>query len=436
MTSVRGILIRGAMQAVAVLAVLAGAITWLAGWRYGHGLVTLGLLLYVATFFTRQMSFSRSWGVLAMRQAEQASGDEALEHVASAVRAFRKLAGRRPAESWRLALALDEQWDLLNAQDKHEQALPVVEEAVETWRGVVIDQPAYRTNLARALNHAGFTLGELDREDEAIPYTEEAIVLNRALMANHEKHLAQNLANLVVSLHDRDHWERSLPVAEEALATYRRLLPDNPDLLVRAARTAEALVTTQARLTLVPDAIRTAEEQIGYERTLAAADPDHTAVLAEAVRLLGSLAMTADRIDDGKRWWLESMELWRQLAQDRAKHRSEYAAAANIIGHGFSCVAEPDQSLAITHEGLAVRRALAAGDPRQADKLLGELGHATVTAWHYLDDSATAAEFAAEAVTVARQHPDSAALLDTADYLRRAEFVSEAETIEALAQRP
>ncbi|MEV6268690.1 hypothetical protein AB0L64_16055 [Kribbella sp. NPDC051936] len=69
MTSVRAILTRGMVQAVAAPAVVTGLVGWIAGAQYGHALVTLGLAVYIPTFFTRLTSFRRSWGALELAEA-------------------------------------------------------------------------------------------------------------------------------------------------------------------------------------------------------------------------------------------------------------------------------------------------------------------------------------------------------------------------------
>lgn len=106
MTSVRETMIRGLVQFTAALAVIAGVIGLIIGWRYGHGLITAGLAIYVATFFNRRMSFHRSMGGFELMQAQ---GDNALQHIESAVRSYRKLAAKRPREATYLADALGKQ---------------------------------------------------------------------------------------------------------------------------------------------------------------------------------------------------------------------------------------------------------------------------------------------------------------------------------------
>jgi tetratricopeptide (TPR) repeat protein len=436
MTSAREVVIRGVVQLVAALAIVAGLIGWIAGRRYGHELVTLGLLVYLATFFTRRTSFKRSWGTLELMRA---TGDEALEHVESAVRSFRKLAAKRPGEARHLAGALDRQWHLLNELGKHEEALPVAREAVENWRAVVVDEPGHRAQLSKALNHVSVSLGRLGLDEESIPVDEEAIVVQRGVVAAQENVLARHLANLAIALRNCARWEEALPPAQEAAGLYRRLVPSEPDLLDTAASTAEGLVIILGNLDRAADAVVAAREHVGYQRARAAGDQDRAPELAEAVRILGGLLIMTDRRDEGQARWRESLEIRRRLAERTAEHGPAYAEACSTIGHGFEALGEAAEALAVFETGLSVRRELAATDPKHYDDLLTELAQAAFSTRVYTGNTEPAsAGFAAEAIAVARKHTGSTsrdALTEAADLLSRADFTAEADELERLSVR-
>jgi tetratricopeptide (TPR) repeat protein len=436
MNSAHEVIVRGMVQLVGALAVVAGLIGWISGWQYGHGLVTLGLVVYVSTFFTRRMSFRRSWGQLELMQAD---GDDALQHVDSAVRSFRKLAAKRPGEATYLANTLDKQWTLLAAVDKHDEALPIAREAVETWRAVVIDNPSHRVNLSRALNHVAVSLGCLDRDEESVPYNEEAIVVQRALVVDQEYFLAQHLANQAISLRRCDRWEEALPVATEATVLYRRVVPTNPEALEDAMQAAERLFATLGHLGRNEEAVPAAQEWVGYERARTAAAPDRAPELAEAVRVLGGTLLMAGRRDDGLNCWRESLELRRRLAEAAGEHRPAYAEACSTIAHGFASLGEAAEALAVFRTGLTVRRELAATAPEHHGHLLTELAQAAFSTRVYTGNTEPAAAvFAAEATTCAREHAASisrSALAEAAELLDRADFDDEARELEEISAR-
>ena len=69
------------------------------------------------------------------------------------------------------------------------------------------------------------------------------------------------------------------------------------------------------------------EVWVDYERVLVAEDPDRVPELAEAVRMLGSTLVTADRVPEGKARWFESLELRRRFGEGDDEHRSDYAGS-------------------------------------------------------------------------------------------------------------
>lgn len=426
----REILVRGLVQFVGLVAVVVGAMGWIAGWGYGHTLVTAGLVVYIATFFNNRISYHRSMGNFYLLDAK---GDNELDEVQSAVRQFRKLAAKRPDEAARLARALDRLWRLLNDAGNHQEAVPIAQEAVEIWRALVIDSPGYRGNLSRALNHVGISLGRLHRDDESIPFNEEAIVVQRTLVATEEELLAQHLANLSIDLRNTGRWEQALPPAQEAAGLYRRLVPKDPDLLRIAASNADGLVTILGRLGRSEDAAHAGLEWVGYERARAADHPEREPELAESIRVLGGLLIMADRRDEGEDHWRESLGIRRRLAEASHEHRPAYAEACSTIAHGFEALGEPSEALTLFETGLAIRRDLAAVDPKRHDDLLKDLAQAAFSARLYTDNTEpAAATYAAEALTVARAHPGvltAETRLWAAERLRQAGFTAEADEL-------
>lgn len=104
MTSLRELYIRGGLQMAGAAAAVVGGLGWITGWRYGHGLITLGLILYVCTLFPRRAG--RSWhtvmafsdGKHAVKSYRAGQVEEAAEYLASQVGHLRKLAFLQPGE--------------------------------------------------------------------------------------------------------------------------------------------------------------------------------------------------------------------------------------------------------------------------------------------------------------------------------------------------
>ena len=181
--SLRGMYLRGAVQIVGLIAVVAGVIGWVTGWRYGHSLVTIGLAVYLASLFTRGVSLQRTLGTFEAVRSRRSTGEEALAHAAGAVHHYRKLASKRPGERGRLDQMLETQWHLLNKLGKHEDALPVAREAVESCRLAVTKDAGYDERLSTTLHNLAVTLERLDHTDEVPPVLEEAIAARRRVIA-------------------------------------------------------------------------------------------------------------------------------------------------------------------------------------------------------------------------------------------------------------
>lgn len=388
---------------------LAGVVTWIAGWHYGHALITLGLLITVIRYdFIGELRLSL--GVLFTRDIQKYSDrsepEEALSSAGTAVRHFRKFAAKYPAESWRLALALDTQRGLLTDQGQHENALAVGREAIEVWRRAVAIDKGYTVHLSKAVNRVAVILSRLDRETEAIPHSREAIALTRQLVTLHEGSLALNLSNLTISLIDGEEWDRALPPAEEAWEIRRRLAATDAELRDLAVVDADQLRKILNRLERPGQILRVSEEVVEYERALLADDPARLPEFADAVRMLGKSLVAEGRVSEGKARWYESLELQRRFSENNDDGRSGYAAACESVGHSLGALGHDEESLAVLRDGLAVRRALAASDSRHHQELVRGLASAALRL-NWSEQPDLARQFAAEGLALYRERPDS-----------------------------
>lgn len=434
--------VRLSLMTVGDLGLVGGLISWILGWRFGHLLVTLSLILLIAGLWPGRFRLRKSVAGGHLLVGRDLKGEEALGQARTAAHHYRKLAAKHPDEGLLLlATTLDWQRSLLQNLGKHAEAVPVAREAVESWREVVTTDPTRREDLSKALNRLTVSLSFPVHQEEAISLTAEAIDVQRSLVAAQEELLAQHLSNLANALHNTGQWEAELPVVEEAATLYRRLVPGNRELLPQAADNAEELGTTLRELDRLHEAVDAAREWVGYERTLAARQPDREPQLAEAVRMLGSRLVEIRQYDEGSALWHESLDLRRQLAAASPEHRPAYAEASATIGVGLGAVGRIAESLAAFRAGLEVRRSLAAVDSRQYDDLVDELAQATVTlrlndgtdgVADAADVDGAARAFAAEAVRVAREHADVVTLptrRSAAEWLRRAGFSAEADEL-------
>ena len=122
--------VRGAVQTVAALAVVAGGVSWVAGWEYGHLLTTIGLATLLIAIWPPNFSMHRAIAAEYVRLSARSTGEESEAHLQSAVHQLRKLAAKRPGEAWRLAATLDQLWQLLADAERYDDALPIAREAV------------------------------------------------------------------------------------------------------------------------------------------------------------------------------------------------------------------------------------------------------------------------------------------------------------------
>ncbi len=415
-----GHLFRASVGWLGIVAALVGVVTWISGWRYGHSLLTLGLFVVLA-FAPDWRTFSRlGWAIghvwLANKSIARSDLEEAEEHYATAARQLRRVAGHRRSELWRLATALDMRSRVLDHLGKHEDALPVAREAADAWRAAV----AYATRtpqLAEALNRLAVTLGRLNREADAIPITEEAIAVNRQQVTLHEGHLARNLANLVISLSDGEHWERALPPAEEAWKIRRRLALTDPNLRDEAVDDADRLRRVLYRLDRPTEILRVSESLVDHERTLLADDPNRLPAYAEAVRLLGCSLVDVDRVPEAKTRWYEALELLRHFSETNPAARSTYASACEQVSHSLGPLGSTDETLAAIRTGLAVRRTLAAEDSQHHQELVRALASAALRLG-YCDQPELAKQFAAEGLALYQENPETSGPPQVLEFLQ------------------
>lgn len=401
--------IRRVMALAGLGGTLAGAVTWIAGWQYGHTLTTLGLLITVIRWDFMD-ALRPELGVLhtgyVQIYRDRSDPEEALKSAGVAVRHFRKHAAKHPAENSRLAWALETQSDLLTEQGKHEDALAVDRETVEIWRRAVAIDKGYTFHLSRSLNRIALTLGRLDRDAESIPHTTESIALTRQLVAWHEGSLALLLSNLTISLIDAEEWDRALPVAGEAWEIRCRLAATAPELCDVAVGDANQLRKILNQLERPAEILRVSEEVVEHERTLLADDPARLPEFADAVLRLGNSLVAEDRVPEGKARLYESLELQRRFSENYDDGRSGYAAACEKVGHSLGAIRHDEEALAVFREGLAVRRALAASDTRHHEQLVRALAGAALRL-KWSEQPELARQFATEGLALYREHPDS-----------------------------
>lgn len=241
--------VRLSLMTVGDVGLVGGLISWILGWRFGHLLVTLSLILLIAGLWPGRFRLRKSVAGGHLLVGRGLKGEEALGQARTAAHHYRKLAAKHPDEGLLLlATTLDWQRSLLQNLGKHAEAVPVAREAVESWREVVTTDPTRREDLSKALNRLTVSLSFPVHQEEAISLTAEAIDVQRSLVAAQEELLAQHLSNLANGLHNTGQWEAELPVVEEAATLYRRLVPGNRELLPQAADNAEELGTTLRQL--------------------------------------------------------------------------------------------------------------------------------------------------------------------------------------------
>ncbi|TCC29357.1 tetratricopeptide repeat protein [Kribbella sindirgiensis] len=231
MTGERAVYVRGAIQSVATVAVVGGVIGWIAGWQYGHALVTAGLAGFLATLLRGQMR--RSWylgvayvpGTAAVKSLQEERFEDAVAERAEQAGYLRKLAFAEPSETHHLPPALMAQWRALTSLDRHSDALVVAEEVVAVGRIVDAVRNEGRPVVDLALELLEFSLSELppvrvgaEADELLMMRAERARSANRqhaqALGIVADRHLALN------------EYDAARPLLEERTRVRRHLAAD------------------------------------------------------------------------------------------------------------------------------------------------------------------------------------------------------------------
>jgi tetratricopeptide (TPR) repeat protein len=222
--SVRELYARGSVQMVAAIAIVTGVIGWIAGWRYGQGLITLAVIVYAITLVPNPR---RSWYLgLARPHAEWAAKsfgagrfEQAADDLAAQVGYLRKLAFAQPREAKDLGQALMGQWTALTKLGRHAEALVVAEEAVAVSR-IVDANPAERPALDRALELVEASLSEFP-DDPVGPETSELLRL-RAERADDANRAEARALTIVAERHvERNEYDAARPLLEQAVRIQR-----------------------------------------------------------------------------------------------------------------------------------------------------------------------------------------------------------------------
>ncbi|NIK60168.1 tetratricopeptide repeat protein [Kribbella shirazensis] len=353
MTSLREMYIRGGVQMAATAAVVAGGIGWLAGWRYGHALITLGLALYVCTLFPRRAG--RSWHTtLAFYAAKEAAKsyeagqfEDAAAAVASQVGHLRKLAFIRPDESKYLGNALTAQWNTLTKLGRHADALVVAEEAVAVCR--IVDQG--RPPLDRALELVECSLSEFP--DEPAGASADELLALRSQRADEANRLRARSLAIVAERHlERSEHDAAHPLLEEVTRILRYLGSD--EKLVPALT---ELGHCRTRLREYEQARASYGEALAIAGTLDPVDPED--ILGLQMNLAGSARelqqyAEAVRLDEAV------------VAVLRADHQSEsphekslerLTWALTTLGDDLRALHRLEEALAAYSEALELHRA-------------------------------------------------------------------------------
>jgi tetratricopeptide (TPR) repeat protein len=323
MRSLRELYIRSAVQTVGAIAVIVGGIGWITGWRYGHGLVTLGLAVYLCSAVTGRMG--KGWHtVSAFHDGKQAANsyregrfEDAAEHIANQVGHVRQLAFIDPGETRYAGRTLIAQWTVLTKLGRHEDALVVAEEAVAVCR--IAD--AGRPQLVRALELVEWSLSEFPDRPVG-PETDELLRL-RAERADEANRLQARALTMVAERHvERREHAAARPLLEQAARIHRHLGPGS-SLVVALNDLGNCLSLLdeheQARASYA--------EGLAVAGTLDRADPDD--VFGLQVNLAGSLRHLER--------YAEAVPLgYAVVAKLRADHQSEDRHEKSLLRLGWA----------------------------------------------------------------------------------------------------
>lgn len=342
----RELYVRGAVQGVGVVAVAAGAIGWIAGWRYGHALVTLGLVVYIASYFPRRVR--TAWYLaLAFPHGDRAAKTfgagqyaEAADELAAQATHLRKLAFAQPNEAERLGQVLMGQWSALTKLGRHADALLIAEEAVAVMRLVDAGRREPQA-LDRALELVECSLSEFP--DEPVGSTAAELLMLRARKADDVSRAHARVLAIVAERHvGRHEHDAARPLLEQAVRIQRHR--------ASGERLAHALTELGHCLTSLDDheqAHASYAEALAVVTSLDPSDPDD--VLGHQLNVARSLR-ELHRYD-------EAVPLDRAVvATLREDHRSEtpHEKSVERLGWALSLLADDLQALGRDEEARQV----------------------------------------------------------------------------------
>lgn len=364
MTSLRELYIRGGVQMVAAVVVIVGGIGWIAGWRYGHGLVTLGLAAYVCSLFRRRRG--KGWhSSLAYYDAQHATKsfkaeqfEDAAEQFASQVRHVRKLAFISPRDVKYLGNALMAQWSALTKLGRHSDALVIAEEAVAVCRLVEAERP----QLGQALRLAEYSLSELP--DTPVGREAEDLLALRATQVSEAVWAHVGALNLVAAHHlERGEYDAARPLLEQVAPLLRQLAPD--EKLVTALNELGHCLT---ELEEYEQARASYAEALAVAGTLDPVDPDD--IFGLQINLAGSLR-ELQRYEEAVRFDEAAVAVLRADHHSEAPHEKSLERlswALTMLGDDLRALHRLEEALAAYNEALAVHRA--AGRPPGVEEAL------------------------------------------------------------------
>ncbi|MFC9329915.1 tetratricopeptide repeat protein [Kitasatospora sp. NPDC057015] len=305
---------------------------------------------------------------LAVRQRDTGRSDRATESAGRAVEVLRAVHGQR----LHLARALQLLAELRAADHAFEEAVTAQREAVELLTGADPDDEAAE-RLAAALTTLGAHLGDLDRHPEAVWAHRRALAeLDRPdAPARRDSPTALGAArNLAGAYLAAGRPAEAVAAFEEVRGAAERLgLP-------RAAAVDEAHRT--ALLELAPllagerryaEAVDAAERAVLISEELAAADPDHRLLPADALLQLGVHLAQAGRHARAVAADHRAVALLREAAPRSAGARRRLARALNDLAVDLDALGRLDEALDAVGEAVAVYRGAAGPSPHPDEDL-------------------------------------------------------------------
>lgn len=348
MRSLRELYLRGAVQTVGAVAVIVGGIGWITGSRYGHGLVTLGLAVYLCSVITRRMG--KGWHTVSAfhdsKQATKSYGEgrleDSAEHIASQVGHVRQLAFIDPGETRYAGHALIAQWTVLTKLGRHDDALVVAEEAVAVCR--IVD--AGRPQLVRALELVECSLSEFP--DRLVGHEADELLALRTELADEANRTQARSLAIVAERHlERSEYDAARPLLEEVVRIHRHLA--SGDKLLTALTELGHCLTQLDEHDLA---------RASYAEALrGAVDPDD--VLGFQLNLAGSLR-ELQRYDQSALVDEAVVATLRADYQSDDRHEKSLERltwALGLLGDDLRAMHRLDEALAAYEDALAVHRA-------------------------------------------------------------------------------